>query len=226
VLVFEHLWKKLGINKIITKIAKDRKFKFPVERVVFLLALQYIVSPNNDLDDLTWMEDYIIDGLDKIDPRQINSVTAWLGKILPEDEHKQTEGSSARLIMDVLKEEIFEHKRNLFTAISGALSVSMETTSISFEDEKKLEVIRGRICCRYLASVLKDELRETLKKTSKNDDKFNYDLEMVINDLKQVNDCEMSVNGKKYLWRSEAKKGAVKAFSVCGIKLPNIIRET
>ncbi|MDR2390575.1 MAG: hypothetical protein LBE84_02690, partial [Planctomycetota bacterium] len=43
--------------------------------------------------------------------------------------------------------------------------------------------------------------------------------------LKSLGDAEIVSGGKKYLFRSEAKKEAVKAFAACARALPPVIRQ-
>ena len=47
-LVFERLWKDLGIGGIPDGLLKDRQFQFPVERAVFLTVLHRLFDPGSD----------------------------------------------------------------------------------------------------------------------------------------------------------------------------------
>jgi len=135
VLVFERLWKKLGIDQVINNLVKDRKFKFPVERIIFMSVLQRLIAPSSDRAACRWMEDYRIDGLDNVELQHCYRAMAWLGEALPEEEqYEKKKGFSypVRSTKDILEEDIFDRRRNLLTGLS---LVFFDTTSIYFEGE-------------------------------------------------------------------------------------------
>jgi len=133
VIVFERLWKKLGIDKVINNLVKNRKFQFSVERVIFMTVLQRLISPSSDRAACRWVEDYMIPDLNKIELQHCYRTMAWLGEALPDEEqYEQRKGYSyaVRSTKDVLEEDIFDRRRNLFTGLS---LVFFDTTSIYFE---------------------------------------------------------------------------------------------
>jgi len=55
-LVFGRLWDRQGLPDLLQKLAQERKFAFPVERVGFAMALQRLCSPGSDLAGSEWVK--------------------------------------------------------------------------------------------------------------------------------------------------------------------------
>jgi transposase len=89
---------------------------------------------------------------------------------------------------------------------------------------KRDETIRGHVWCSFLALTLRKELRARLEKSRKEDEEP-LEWAGIMAALESLGEAEITSGGKRYLWRSEAKKEAVRAFAACGMALPPVIRQ-
>ena len=85
---------------------------------------------------------------------------------------------------------------------------------------KRDETIRGHVFCSFLALVLRKELEDRLARK-------NWKLEWadVIRDVDNLTEMEVAIDGKGYLFRSEAKGTTGKVFQACGVALPPALRK-
>jgi len=129
-IVFERLWKETGIKITIEAHLDERKFRFPVERAIFLTVLHRLSKPGSDRAAEKWRNGYKIEGLEGIDLHHLYRAMAWLGEELPERYQKGATPFSPRCVKDLIEEGIFQRNRDLF----GDLTlVFFDTTSIYFE---------------------------------------------------------------------------------------------
>ena len=82
------------------------------------------------------------------------------------------------------------------------------------------ETIRGHVFCSFLALLLRKELEDRL--THKN---WKLEWADVIRDLDNLTEMEVAINGKGYVFRSEAKGTTGKVFQACGVALPPTLRQ-
>lgn len=129
-LIFERLWDRTGIKNAIKKALKDRFYKFDVERAIFLTVLHRLIVSGSDRFCSRWQNDYIIDGVKGLDLHHLYRAMAFLGEELED----QTRASpfSPRCTKDLIEEELFFHRRDLFTELD---LVFFDTTSIYFEGQ-------------------------------------------------------------------------------------------
>ena len=130
-LIFERLWKELGLPTIIHGLLADRKFEFDVERALFLTVLHRLFVSGSDRScDHQWRRDYAIAGVDGIALHHAYRAMAFLGEVLSD----QTGATpfAPRCTKDLIEEGLFGRHRNLFT---GLELVFFDTTSIYFEGE-------------------------------------------------------------------------------------------
>ena len=127
-LVFERLWKELGLNTIIKGLLAERKFKFDVERAIFLTVLHRLFESGSDRSCEKWRRDYAIAGIDDIALHHTYRAMAFLGEVLNDQDGATP--FSPRCTKDLVEEAMFERHRNLFT---GLELVFFDTTSIYFE---------------------------------------------------------------------------------------------
>jgi transposase len=130
VLVFERLWNKSGIGDIIRDLLEDRRYQFDVERAVFVTVLHRLMNSGSDRQAERWMHGYRIAGVENLDLQHFYRAMAWLGS--PEAEQPFVAGFAPRCTKDVLEEEIFHRRRDLFTDMD---LVFFDTTSIYFEGD-------------------------------------------------------------------------------------------
>ena len=127
-LVFDRLWRELGIDRVLAKLLRGRRFEFDVERVIFVSVLHRLVSPGSDRQAERWQEDYRIPGVDGMELQHCYRAMGWLGTPLPEQSGATAFGP--RCVKDEAEEMLFARRRHLF---SGLDLVFLDTTSIYFE---------------------------------------------------------------------------------------------
>lgn len=125
-LLFGRLWQRLGVGEVLEKLLAGRQFGFAVERAVFVATLHRLFVSGSDRNCADWMESYLIEGSEGLALHHFYRAMAWLG----EEIAPKAEGALApRCVKDVIEEQLFERRRNLFTNLS---LVFMDTTSLSF----------------------------------------------------------------------------------------------
>ena len=82
------------------------------------------------------------------------------------------------------------------------------------------ETIRGHVFCSYLALALRVELRRRLDAKS-----WKLEWNDVIRDLSQLQEVEITVQGKGYVLRTETQGVAGKVAQACGVALPPTLRK-
>jgi hypothetical protein len=127
-IIFERLWKELGISKVIANILKGRKFEFDVERAVFLTVLHRLLASGSDRFCDQWRRDYRIEGVDDLELHHLYRAMAFLGEEL--EDQKERTPFTPRCIKDVIEEDLFSMNSDLF---SGVDLFFFDTTSIYFE---------------------------------------------------------------------------------------------
>jgi len=132
VLVFERLWKELGLPKIFRRLLVERRFEFDVERAVFLTVLHRLFASGSDRAAEVWRRKYTIEGVEKLQLHHLYRAMAWLGEPLPEDQQAGATPFAPRSVKDLIEEALFQQRRDLF---SGLDLVFFDTTSIYFEGE-------------------------------------------------------------------------------------------
>jgi hypothetical protein len=129
-LIFERLWRELGLPAILGKLLAGRKFGFPVERAIFLTVLHRLCVSGSDRACDKWRRDYAIDGVEDIALHQVYRAMAFLGEVL--SDQAGATPLALRCTKDLVEEAMFRRHRNLFT---GLELVFFDTTSIYFEGE-------------------------------------------------------------------------------------------
>jgi len=66
VLIFERLWQELGLDGMFKAIGSRRRLGFDLERGVFALVLQRLLSPGSDLQGSKWIRTVEAEGFDKL----------------------------------------------------------------------------------------------------------------------------------------------------------------
>ena len=127
-LVFDRLWRELGIDRVFRKLLHDRKFEFDVERVVFVSVLHRLLAPGSDRQAERWQEDYRIPGVAGVALQHCYRAMGWLGS--PVADERGATPFAPRCVKDEAEERLFAGRRHLF---SGLDLVFMDTTSIYFE---------------------------------------------------------------------------------------------
>jgi Transposase DDE domain len=129
-LIFQRLWQQTGCQRVIEHLLDGRRFEFDVERAIFLTVLHRLFAPGSDRAADKWRTDYRIEGCDGLQLHHLYRAMAWLGEELPHDQQAGKTPFTPRCIKDRIEEELFAHRRDLFTDLQ---LVFFDTTSIYFE---------------------------------------------------------------------------------------------
>jgi Transposase DDE domain len=131
-LIFGRLWEQTGCQRVIKKLLAYRRFGFDVERAIFLTVLHRLFVSGSDRAAEKWKRDYRIEGCDALQLHHLYRAMAWLGEVLPRDQQKDKTPFAPRCVKDRVEEDLFAHRRDLFTDLQ---LVFFDTTSIYFEGE-------------------------------------------------------------------------------------------
>ena len=129
-LIFERLWKELGIGQVLRELLSQRKFEFDVERAVFLSVLHRLFVSGSDRSCDKWHRDYVLQGVEGLSLHHLYRAMAFLGEEL--DDQSDRTPFSPRCTKDLVEEALFDRRRDLF---SGLDCVFFDTTSVYFEGE-------------------------------------------------------------------------------------------
>lgn len=127
-LVFERLWKELGIKEVIQDLLAQRKFEFDVERAIFLTVLHRLFTSGSDRSCEKWRRDYVIAGVEDLDLHHLYRAMTFLGEEVTDQ--KDRTPFSPRCTKDRIEEMIFWAQRDLFSELE---LVFFDTTSLYFE---------------------------------------------------------------------------------------------
>jgi len=136
-LLFDRLWQEAGCRAVLTALAGRRQFAFAVERAVFLTVLHRLFVSGSDRAAEKWRADHRIDGTEGLQLHHLYRAMAWLGE--PLADQKGASGLAPRCRKDLVEEELFTRRRDLFAELSV---VFMDTTSLSFEGRGGAELGR------------------------------------------------------------------------------------
>jgi hypothetical protein len=131
-LIFERLWQQTGCQRVIQKLLARRRFEFDVERAIFLTVLHRLFVSGSDRAADKWKQHYQIEGCDSLQLHHLYRAMAWLGEVLPKDQQKEKTPFAPRCVKDRVEEDLFAHRRDLFTDLQ---LVFFDTTSVYFEGE-------------------------------------------------------------------------------------------
>jgi hypothetical protein len=132
-LIVERLWQELGIDRVLSELAGQRRFGFSLERAVFVSVLHRLFAPGSDRSAQRWKSAYAIAEAEVLELHQFYRAMGWLGEPIAES----AGAASARAPMprtrkDLIEERLFDRRRDLFSALDV---VFFDTTSIYFEGE-------------------------------------------------------------------------------------------
>ena len=126
-LVFDRLWHQLGISEAIQGQVADRRWRFSMERAIFLTVLHRLLDPGSDRAAERWKEDFQIEGTEGIELHHLYRAMGWLGEQSIQLGH---DARSLRCRKDLIEEELFQHNRDLFSELE---LVFFDTTSLYFQ---------------------------------------------------------------------------------------------
>ncbi len=130
-LVFGRLWEALQIGTIIKRTLQSRRYEFDVERAIYLTVIHRLFASGSDRAAERWRQAYRLPGTETLDLHHWYRAMAFLGEPL-KDQPGPRLLNTPRCTKDRIEEELFEQRRDLFSAID---LVFFDTTSIYFEGE-------------------------------------------------------------------------------------------
>jgi transposase len=83
VLIFERLWQRLKLERILKELLCERHFVFDVERAIFLSVLHRVCCGGSDRHSHQWKEDYELGGASQLSLHHSYRAMAWLGQAEP-----------------------------------------------------------------------------------------------------------------------------------------------
>jgi hypothetical protein len=128
-LVFERLWRELGIEKALRHQLSEGRHQFPLDRAIFLTVLHRLFDPGSDRSAERWKDQFRIEGTRDIELHHLYRAMGWLGEMSIQwgnDPH------TARARKDLIEEELFAANHDLFSEVQV---VFFDTTSLYFEGE-------------------------------------------------------------------------------------------
>lgn len=128
-LVFDRLWKEIGLPEIFNALLKESRHRYSIERAVFLTVLHRLFASGSDRAAERWKEEYVMDGTEKIDLHHLYRSMSWLGQTSIQ---LGADPFSHRCTKDEIEERLFERNKDLFSEME---LVFFDTTSIYFEGE-------------------------------------------------------------------------------------------
>jgi hypothetical protein len=128
-LLFGRLWEETGCRAVIEGLLNGRSFEFAVERAVFATVLHRIMVSGSDRACERWLSDYDVPGVEGLGLHHLYRAMAWLGEELPAEEQGGATPFAPRTVKDLVEEERFARRRDLFSELS---LVFLDTTSLSF----------------------------------------------------------------------------------------------
>jgi transposase len=130
-LVFDRLWRELGLKELIEDSHEGAHHQFSIERAIFLTVLHRLFDSGSDRSAESWKEDYLIEGAQELELQHLYRAMGWLGEELPSQESPEA-GLPLRCRKDLLEERLFARNRDLFSAMD---LVFFDTSSLYFEGE-------------------------------------------------------------------------------------------
>jgi transposase len=127
-LVFGRLWQESGIEQVIRSLLANRHYEFDVERAIYLTVLHRLFASGSDRAAERWRADYLIPGTEPLCLHHLYRAMAFLGTEIDPKAPKTL--GTRRCLKDLIEEELFERRRDLFTEVD---LVFFDTTSLSFE---------------------------------------------------------------------------------------------
>jgi hypothetical protein len=127
-LVFGRLWQESGIQQVIQSVLASRHYEFDLERAIYLTVLHRLFASGSDRAAERWRENYLIPGTKDLNLHHLYRAMAFLGSEINQEGQKTL--GTPRCVKDLIEEELFERRRDLFTEVD---LVFFDTTSIYFE---------------------------------------------------------------------------------------------
>jgi hypothetical protein len=130
-LVFSRWWEALPLGAIIRRTLQARRSEFDVERAIDLTVIHRLFASGSDRAAERWREAYRLPGTEALDLPHLYRALAFPGEPLDEEPGVRVL-NTPRCTKDKMEEELFDPRRDLFSAIDW---VFFDAASIYFEGE-------------------------------------------------------------------------------------------
>jgi len=155
-LIFERLWKEMGIGSIVSSLVSSRKFGFNVERALFLTVLHRLFVSGSDRGCEKWRRDYLISGVDELELHHLYRAMGFLGEEL--FDQKDRTPFAPRCTKDLVEERMFDYCRTLFTDLDLVLAIR-ETPPITIKvtasiNSKMFEMVTFEQNCNSAPAII------------------------------------------------------------------------
>ncbi len=131
VLVFERLWKELGIPEVIDRLLGGRRFRLSMQQALFVTVLHRLLVSGSDCSCLLcWRRHYQMSGAESLGLHQMYRAMARLGEELPAEAQEWATPWGPGTTKDRFEELLFGGCRDLFSELE---LVFFDTTSLYFE---------------------------------------------------------------------------------------------
>lgn len=129
-MIFERRWEQTGCAAVIGELARERKFKFDVERAVFATVLHRLLDPGSDRACEKWTDGYAIRGAEGLGRQHFFRAMGWLGQDLPGQDPDGLIPFTPRCTKDLVEAHLFRRRRDRFTTVDRCF---FDMTSLYFE---------------------------------------------------------------------------------------------
>ena len=147
-LIFERLWKEVGMDRILHRLLAGRKFAFDVERATFLTVLHRLFPSGSDRSCDRWHRDYVIHGVDDLSLHHLYRAMAFLGK------RSRIKGTapSRRAVPRTSSKKSCSIGTRIFSALSTSSSSTPPPSTLKEREERSASSVTPRtivpICTR------------------------------------------------------------------------------
>ena len=117
--LLDQMWRRLGIDKTLSKLLSDREFQTPIERMLFAMVANRALAPSSKLNMEHWVENEVhIEGLPEVDVHQLYRAMDFLLEASEKIQH-----------------DVFFSVANLFNMEVDVLFLDTTTTYFEIEGE-------------------------------------------------------------------------------------------
>jgi hypothetical protein len=120
-----------------------RRYEFDVERAIYLTVLHRLFATGSDRAAERWREDYLIPGTQALNLHHLYRAMAFLGQEIEPKGQKTLD--TPRCLKDLIEEELFERRRDLFTEVDLVFSIRPPSTLKATAEIQSVNVATVRI---------------------------------------------------------------------------------
>lgn len=193
-LVFSRLWEQQRLPAILERLARERRFRFDVERGVFALVLRELCAPGKGPRGVSWLRTVEGPGLEALMPHHLYRSLEFLATVRPQ----------------------LEQELRLTTTATPAAGDAGGGPDATPQGPSVAAMRRaGRQLVASLAARLREELIRRLAER-----RLQHSWAVLVRDLEQVKAVDVELDGARYRLRTDLVGSAHSSFSVVGVRTP------